>query len=111
MSARAGVAQASHTMSRILNRESWMEDALCAQIGGDIWHPEKGGSTKEAKTVCRECPVAAECLKYALDNDERFGIWGGFSERERRRLKRGEVVKPHSGARGGERWNGLETAS
>ena len=50
--------------------------------------PEKGGSTREAKQVCRSCEVAAECLQYALATDERFGIWGGTSERERRRLKR-----------------------
>ena len=41
--------------------------------------------------VCRSCEVRAECLEYALENDERFGIWGGLSERERRRLKREAV--------------------
>jgi len=41
--------------------------------------------------VCRTCEVRAECLEYALENDERFGSWGGLSERERRRIKR-EVV-------------------
>ena len=50
--------------------------------------PEKGGSTREAKRVCRSCEVRAECLEFALENDERFGIWGGLSERERRRIKR-----------------------
>ncbi|MBN9325765.1 MAG: WhiB family transcriptional regulator, partial [Cellulomonas sp.] len=50
--------------------------------------PEKGGSTREAKKVCTQCEVRAECLEYALANDERFGIWGGLSERERRKLKR-----------------------
>ena len=49
---------------------------------------EKGGSTREAKRICGECPVRAECLEYALEEDERFGIWGGMSERERRKLKR-----------------------
>ena len=47
-----------------------------------------GGSTREAKKICVGCEVRAECLSYALANDERFGIWGGLSERERRRLKR-----------------------
>jgi WhiB family transcriptional regulator, redox-sensing transcriptional regulator len=54
----------------------------------EAFFPEKGGSTREAKRVCTTCPVRAECLEYALGNDERFGIWGGLSERERRRLKR-----------------------
>jgi WhiB family transcriptional regulator, redox-sensing transcriptional regulator len=66
----------------------WQDQALCAEADPEIFHPEKGGSTREAKRVCRSCDVRAECLEYALDNDERFGIWGGMSERERRRLKR-----------------------
>jgi WhiB family redox-sensing transcriptional regulator len=66
----------------------WQDAALCAQVGDDIFFPEKGGSTRDPKRVCRACPVRAECLEYALEHDERFGIWGGMSERERRRLKR-----------------------
>lgn len=67
---------------------SWQESALCAQTDPEAFFPEKGGSTREAKAVCAACEVRAECLEYALLNDERFGIWGGLSERERRRLKR-----------------------
>jgi len=64
----------------VVNSEqlSWQERALCAQTDPEAFFPEKGGSTREA----------AECLEYALAHDERFGIWGGLSERERRRLKR-----------------------
>jgi len=64
---------------------SWQE---CAQTDPEAFFPEKGGSTREAKRVCLSCDVRAECLEYALAHDERFGIWGGLSERERRRLKR-----------------------
>ena len=67
---------------------SWQERALCAQTDPEAFFPEKGGSTREAKRVCTSCEVRAECLEYALANDERFGIWGGLSERERRKLKR-----------------------
>ena len=67
---------------------SWQERALCAQTDPEAFFPEKGGSTREAKKVCTQCEVRAECLEYALANDERFGIWGGLSERERRKLKR-----------------------
>ncbi|WP_304502158.1 WhiB family transcriptional regulator [Brachybacterium sp. FME24] len=67
---------------------SWQERALCAQTDPEAFFPEKGGSTREAKKVCVSCEVRAECLEYALENDERFGIWGGLSERERRKLKR-----------------------
>lgn len=76
---------------------AWHGRALCAQTDPEAYFPEKGGSTREAKRICNRCEVKAECLEYALDRDERFGIWGGLSERERRRLKRrgggGEVPK------------------
>ncbi|MFV0319390.1 MAG: WhiB family transcriptional regulator [Microbacterium sp.] len=66
----------------------WQTDALCAQTDPESFFPEKGGSTRDAKRICATCEVRAQCLEYALQNDERFGIWGGLSERERRRLKR-----------------------
>ncbi len=66
----------------------WAEDAKCLQADPETFFPEKGGSTREAKRICAQCTVRIECLEYALENDERFGIWGGMSERERRRLKR-----------------------
>ncbi|PZR54363.1 WhiB family transcriptional regulator [Xylanimonas oleitrophica] len=69
----------------------WQERALCAQTDPEAFFPEKGGSTREAKKVCASCEVRSECLDYALANDERFGIWGGLSERERRKLKRRAV--------------------
>ncbi|HEX5349733.1 MAG TPA: WhiB family transcriptional regulator [Pseudonocardiaceae bacterium] len=69
--------------------QDWQERALCAQTDPEAFFPEKGGSTREAKLICSGCEVRAECLEYALAFDERFGIWGGLSERERRRLKRG----------------------
>ncbi len=74
--------------------EEWYERALCPQTDPDAFFPEKGGSTREAKKICLGCPVRDQCLKWALDNDERFGIWGGLSERERRRLKRGIDIHP-----------------
>ena len=67
---------------------AWQTDALCAQTDPEAFFPEKGGSTREAKRICESCEVRSECLDYALENDERFGIWGGLSERERRRLRR-----------------------
>jgi len=69
----------------------WQEQALCAQTDPEAFFPEKGGSTREAKRVCASCDVRAECLDYALGNDERFGIWGGLSERERRKIRRRAV--------------------
>lgn len=66
---------------------AWRERALCVQIDPEIFFPEKGGSTRAAKKVCLSCDARSKCLEYALANDERFGIWGGLSERERRKLK------------------------
>ncbi|MGV9797972.1 WhiB family transcriptional regulator [Mycobacterium sp. NPDC003449] len=71
--------------------DQWQERALCAQTDPEAFFPEKGGSTREAKRICQGCEVRDRCLEYALAHDERFGIWGGLSERERRRLKRGII--------------------
>ena len=62
---------------------AWQEDALCAQTDPEAFFPEKGGSTRDAKKICSQCNVRSECLEYALKNDERFGIWGGLTSRER----------------------------
>ena len=67
--------------------DEWRLDALCAETDPEAFFPDKGGSTRDAKRVCAGCPVRAECLEYALAGDERFGIWGGLSERERRRVR------------------------
>lgn len=71
-----------------LTPDDWMRDALCAQTDPDAYFPVKGGSTRAAKAICARCEVREQCLEWALANDERFGIYGGLSERERRQLKR-----------------------
>jgi WhiB family transcriptional regulator, redox-sensing transcriptional regulator len=73
------------------DEQDWQERALCAQTDPEAFFPEKGGSTREAKRICLGCEVRSECLEYALAHDERFGIWGGLSERERRKLKKRAV--------------------
>ncbi len=72
---------------------AWQDSALCAYVGGDVWFPDKGEPTGAAKRVCADCTVQAECLEYALDHDERFGIWGGKSERERRRIRARQIAE------------------
>jgi len=71
-----------------LDDRSWQDKANCLGVDPDLFFPERGASTREAKEVCRGCVVRLECLEYALVNGEKFGIWGGMSERERRRLRR-----------------------
>jgi WhiB family redox-sensing transcriptional regulator len=83
---RMGVAGAAGDDAE--NPLAWQADALCSQTDPEAFFPEKGGSTRDAKRICAQCNVKSECLEYALKNDERFGIWGGLSERERRRLRR-----------------------
>lgn len=68
------------------NNEPWVAYALCAETDPDAFFPDRGGSTREAKRTCMACDVRAECLDYALRNNERFGVWGGMSERPRRKL-------------------------
>lgn len=73
-----------------LDDGEWRADALCAETDPEAFFPEKGGTTaREAKRICAGCDVRSQCLETALDRNERFGIWGGLSERERQRLRRG----------------------
>ncbi len=78
---------------------AWQRSANCLGVDPDLFFPERGGSTREAKEVCRGCVVQQECLQYALNNSEKFGIWGGLSERERRRLRRRRDGTPYQVSR------------
>ena len=66
----------------------WQNYANCLGVDPDLFFPERGASTREAKEVCRGCVVQDDCFEFALSNGEKFGIWGGKSERERRRVRR-----------------------
>ena len=66
----------------------WQDQANCLGVDPDLFFPERGASTREAKEVCRGCVVKQDCLEYALATGEKFGIWGGMSERERRKIRR-----------------------
>ena len=72
---------------------SWQMQANCMGVDPDLFFPERGASTREAKEVCRGCVVRDDCLEFALANGEKFGIWGGMSERERRRLRRARALE------------------
>lgn len=66
--------------------EPWMSEGICASTDPEAFFPEVGISGKEAKQVCLGCPVREICLQYALQHKEKFGIWGGKSERDRRKI-------------------------
>ncbi len=79
-----------------VEERSWQHQANCMGVDPDLFFPERGASTREAKEVCRGCVVREECLEYALTNGEKFGIWGGLSERERRRIRRARALASRS---------------
>lgn len=68
----------------------WMNDALCRRrrLDVDTFFPGRGEPNAEIKAVCAACPVRTQCLDYALARGEKFGIWGGLSERQRRTVRR-----------------------
>jgi len=70
------------------NQEGWQNRANCLGVDPDLFFPERGASTREAKDVCKDCVVREECLEFAFEEREVFGIWGGMSERQRRRIRR-----------------------
>lgn len=63
---------------------TWRESGACADLPTAMFFPEDSHGVTRAKAICATCPVCADCLQSAMDNDERFGIWGGLSERQRR---------------------------
>ena len=80
------------------NTQPWMAQGLCLEVDPELFYPTPGdpwGATKHAKGVCAQCPVALQCLTYAmafegsLDRKVRFGIWGGLTPTDRERLARG----------------------
>jgi WhiB family redox-sensing transcriptional regulator len=77
----------------------WQRFGACVGQPTNLFYIEKHGSTRAARTICAACDpdIRAECLAYALANNEQFGIWGGTSERERRRLRRGDRPATHQG--------------
>lgn len=67
----------------------WAEDAACLHADPEAFFPEKGGSSTAAMQMCADCPVADDCLDYAMQSPVvLYGIWGGTSERERQRMRR-----------------------
>ena len=67
---------------------AWQDLANCRGADPDLFFPERGASTRTAKSICRQCSVQGDCLEFAIVSSEKFGIWGGMSERERRRIRR-----------------------
>jgi WhiB family redox-sensing transcriptional regulator len=74
---------------------AWTEQALCAQIDGDMFYPDDGARRPDIKRICGGCPVRAQCLTAAMANKEEHGIWGGLTPRERRKQAKHERDLAH----------------
>jgi len=70
----------------------WMNDGNCKELPPSTFFPSDGVGVEAAKRICATCPVAAQCLDYALDNRIDHGVWGGTSERQRRRMLKGRRI-------------------
>lgn len=81
--------QLSHAM---VEDRGWQQRANCMGVDPELFFPQRGASTRDAKEVCRGCVVKEDCLDYALAHGEKFGIWGGLSERERRAVRRSRAL-------------------
>lgn len=76
-------------MTRVVPPPAWRQHARCKGVDPEVFHPsEEDDDAAEAKAICAQCPVREACLEHALAVREKHGVWGGLTERERRRLIR-----------------------
>lgn len=77
-------------MLRMRDRSSmsWRQAALCRGVDPEVFYPDEEEDPSEAKAICEACPVREPCLEHALLVREKHGVWGGLTERERRRVIR-----------------------
>lgn len=75
-------------MSMELDQRNWTDSANCKDMDKSMFFPSTVGGIKLAKRVCSTCPVSAECLQYAVDNELTYGVWGGLGETDREKLAR-----------------------
>ncbi|WP_152487011.1 WhiB family transcriptional regulator [Nocardiopsis halotolerans] len=81
----------------------WQAYAACRGQNPDLWFPHQGGSVRDAKRVCRVCPVQINCLAEAMKRGELYGVWGGASEDERRQFRSALRNERGGGAHGADR--------
>lgn len=71
---------------------AWVVDGLCGEVDPELFYPPPNSAALDAKSVCARCEVREVCLAYALENEERWGVWGGMTPTERQRLKKGTAA-------------------
>lgn len=72
--------------SAVVRSTDWMQQGNCRDTSPAVFFPSDGAGVERARAICANCPVATECLEYALVLHIDHGVWGGCSERERRRI-------------------------
>lgn len=72
--------------------ESWMREGACRSVDPAVFFPERGASVSQAKATCAGCTVRSQCLAYAVERSIRHGVWGGMSERQRRKLRKRDLA-------------------
>lgn len=82
-------------MSSTAEALRWQDDALCAKSTVDHWN-SGDHAIATAKEICHRCPVREQCLEYAMGNAGLRGVWGGASERQRRRMRMERRNQPRS---------------
>jgi WhiB family redox-sensing transcriptional regulator len=79
-------------IDQFFTAEPWITGAKCAGLAGavaaEIFFPSRGTSLAPARAICGTCPVREDCLDFALRTGQHHGVWGGYSERERRGMRR-----------------------
>ena len=83
---------AKNVMLGLEDDKSWQDRSNCLGEDPDLFFPEDVETKRMAKAICQACEVQVECLDYALAHNEKFGIWGGLTERERRRVSQQRAI-------------------
>ncbi|MFD0883130.1 WhiB family transcriptional regulator [Streptosporangium algeriense] len=82
-----------------LPRPGWWTEAGCIDADPELFYPPQGGSPRVALRICRSCPVSLDCFAYSMARGEIYGVWGGTTEGDRRRLRAGGL-RTGNGGRG-----------
>lgn len=69
-----------------LSKESWYKEGSCRNADPELFFPERGASTREAKAICRTCPVIEDCLNFFVKHEQEYGVWGGVLQHSRKVL-------------------------
>jgi len=75
------------------DRYTWQEDSACRGVEPEVFFPVSEDDAWRAKEICGVCTVKAQCLVFSLENRERYGVWGGVTEKERIDMQRRGVAQ------------------